>query len=252
MKYLEAIKEYWNTQVDSFSEINVDELKTDKYKIWLSALEEAMPTEEGLSVLDAGCGPGFFSIVMARLGHNVVAIDYNEGMLKKAEENAKTFGVGDRGIRYIKMDAQNLDFKDGSFDVVLSRNITWVLEDPTQAYREWLRVLKPKGRIINFDANWFLHHYDEDAMRAYRQGENDLIAQGFALKNGDRDDLFSQITYRLPLTRVWRPGWDVKELSNLGCEKIIIQPQIPGKIYDDYYQIMYAHIPTFMICAMKK
>ena len=46
------------------------------------------------------------------------------------------------------MDAQALEFEDESFDVIISRNLTWNLEKPWQAYREWYRVLKPGGHIM--------------------------------------------------------------------------------------------------------
>lgn len=40
------------------------------------------------------------------------------------------------------MDASHLAFADETFDAVVSRNLTWNLEDPEQAYKEWMRVLK--------------------------------------------------------------------------------------------------------------
>lgn len=43
------------------------------------------------------------------------------------------------------MDVQNLAFQDETFDLVITRNVTWNLEKPVQAYKEILRVLKIKG-----------------------------------------------------------------------------------------------------------
>ena len=48
------------------------------------------------------------------------------------------------------MDAQKLDFEDNTFDVVISRNLTWNLEHPDVAYREWVRVLKVGGKTSEF------------------------------------------------------------------------------------------------------
>lgn len=45
-------------------------------------------------------------------------------------------------ITYCQMDASHLAFADETFDAVVSRNLTWNLEDPEQAYKEWMRVLK--------------------------------------------------------------------------------------------------------------
>ena len=48
------------------------------------------------------------------------------------------------------MDAENLRFADESFDVVISRNLTWTLPDVKSAYREWVRVLKKGGHTFEF------------------------------------------------------------------------------------------------------
>ena len=53
-----------------------------------------------------------------------------------------------------KMDCHALDFPDATFDLIISRNVVWTLYDPTKAYGEWTRVLKPKGSIVVFDAAW--------------------------------------------------------------------------------------------------
>lgn len=144
MAYIEAIKDYWTTQVEAFVEVNIDELTSGKYQIWLSVLEENMPAGSGLSILDVGCGPGFFAIVMSKLGHKVTAVDYNEGMLEQAEKSAKAFGV-EEGITFRKMDAQHLDFKNDVFDVVLSRSVTWVLETPSRLTGNGCVFLSPRA-----------------------------------------------------------------------------------------------------------
>lgn len=66
-------------------------------------------------------------------------------MLAEARKNAVHYGVD---IDFRRMDAQKLDFEDGIFDLVISRNVLWNLEQPEQAYREWLRVLKPNGTVM--------------------------------------------------------------------------------------------------------
>ena len=55
-------------------------------------------------------------------------------MRKKAGENLKKY-AGDRAgeVTLLRMDAQDLSFADETFDVVLSRNLTWNLENPEQA-----------------------------------------------------------------------------------------------------------------------
>ena len=99
----------------------------------------------------------------------------------------------DQGLRYIEnhspeasayfsqMDAQDLTFEDDTFDVVLSRNLTWNLEHPDRAYAEWLRVLRPGGVLLNFDANWHAHLFDPELARLYAEDAQTLRAMGYAV-----------------------------------------------------------------------
>ena len=80
-------------------------------------------------------------------------------MLAEAKRNA---GPWQEAIDFRLMDAQKPTFTAESFDVVLSRNLTWVLEDPEQTYGNWRHVLKPGGLLLNFDANWYNYLYDAD------------------------------------------------------------------------------------------
>lgn len=72
-----------------------------------------------------GCGPGFFPRILAEAGYRVTAVDYTPERLKKARENA---GNCLDPIIFLRMDAQNLEFEDNTFDVIISRNLTWNLE----------------------------------------------------------------------------------------------------------------------------
>lgn len=69
-------------------------------------------------------------------------------------------------ISFRQMDAQNLQYEDESFDVVLSRNLSWTLPDPEQAYRVWHRVLHTGGILLNFDANYGDHVRSESLQNA--------------------------------------------------------------------------------------
>jgi ubiquinone/menaquinone biosynthesis C-methylase UbiE len=44
--------------------------------------------------------------------------------------------------------------RDGSFDVVVTRHLVWTLVDPRAAFVEWLRVLKPGGRVLIVDGDF--------------------------------------------------------------------------------------------------
>ena len=157
---LDEIESYWSTRTEGYSEVNQKELHGLQKKAWLSVLEKEFPKKPkaDIRILDIGTGPGFFPMILAEAGYHVDAVDYTEGMLEKAKENA---GALCENICFQRMDAQMLTFPDETFDVVISRNLTWNLPEPEKAYKEWYRVLKKSGKMLNFDANWYGYLYDE-------------------------------------------------------------------------------------------
>ena len=81
-----------------------------------------------------------------------------EKMLQEARAKALQAGLVPE---FRRMDCHRLDFADNTFDAVISRNLTHTLRDHKQVYKEWLRVLKPGGTLLIFDANWHLTECDE-------------------------------------------------------------------------------------------
>jgi len=148
---LEKVEQYWSNRAPGYCEVNLKELNSFKKETWISMISQYAPKVSGrkLKVLDIGTGPGFFAIIMASCGYEVTAIDYTETMLEMARNNA---GALNLNINFMRMDAQNLEFQDNTFDLIITRNLTWNLEKPHDAYREWYRVLAQGGRLLNFDA----------------------------------------------------------------------------------------------------
>ena len=167
-KLLSEIESYWSTRAEGYSEVNHKELNGIQKEAWLKTLKRQFPEKkkEELKILDIGTGPGFFPVILAEAGYKVTAVDYTQEMLDTAKKNA---GKLCEKIVFHKMDAQNLEFEDNTFDVVISRNLTWNLKDPKGAYREWHRVLKPGGKLLNFDANWYGYLYDEEKRQSYEE-----------------------------------------------------------------------------------
>ena len=77
---------------------------------------------EEIRVLDVGTGPGFFAIILAELGYQVTAVDYTASMLEEARHNA---GALAKHIHFQQMNAEKLAFQTASFDVLVTRNVTW-------------------------------------------------------------------------------------------------------------------------------
>ena len=74
----------------------------------------------------------FFLSYLQIIGCQVIGIDYSDKMLEEARNNAGKFKAN---VEFQKMDVQNLAFQDETFDLVITRNVTWNLEKPVQAYQ---------------------------------------------------------------------------------------------------------------------
>ncbi|MFT5586164.1 MAG: trans-aconitate 2-methyltransferase [Cognaticolwellia sp.] len=103
-------------------------------------------------VLDAGCGSGFHTLLIAERvseGH-VVATDVSTAMLDRLRKGAASQGLTER-ISPLLADNLALEMADASFDRAISAAVWHHLDDPQQAARELHRTLKPGGRVVVSD-----------------------------------------------------------------------------------------------------
>jgi ubiquinone/menaquinone biosynthesis C-methylase UbiE len=102
----------------------------------------------GEHVLDLACGTALATLDAARaVGPHgrVLGTDLSGEMIAIARQRA-----GDQHLSnatFERMDAETLDLPDAAFDVVLCSLGLMYVPDPQRAVREWLRVLKPGGRV---------------------------------------------------------------------------------------------------------
>lgn len=243
---LEANRAYWNRRAESFSEGLFD---PEQVSLWTPVLERELPEDRSIRVLDVGTGPGFFCVLLTRMGYQVTAVDYSEDMLAKAKENA---GPLRDQISFHRMDAQHLAFEDNTFDVVITRNLTWNLEHPDLAYQEWRRVLKPGGILLNFDAGWYEYLFDAEKAEGFRQDRENVKKAG--IRDGDSYSearLMEDISRALPLSRRHRPGEDCLLLLAAGYASIYVDTEIWKETTTWEEQVNYGSTPGFMIRAKK-
>ena len=239
-EYLEEIKKYWTLRAEGYSDSIIDDLECDNFHKWLDVIEKHVGNDHPLNVLDIGTGPGFFPVLMGQRGHRITAVDYAEAMLEKAKDNCSRYGVH---ADLHRMDAQNLEFEDESFDLILSRNLIWDLENPKKAYSEWLRVLRPEGKMIVFDGNHYLHLHDQDYAEAVKVNEGHRYI-------GDVDtNIIRNIAMNLPLSKERRPQWDVNTLMELGARSLEVNADKLYQLTCDGETVFIPH--SFHICATK-
>lgn len=227
MECKERIKNYWTKRSSGFLEQRRDELHDPIAQRWKKEIEEMIPPGKKLKILDVGCGTGYFTILLAGSGHHVTGIDLTPDMISRGKELARE---EDAACELLVMDAEELDFEDESFDMVISRNLTWTLPHPERAYAEWLRVLKRGGIMLNFDADYGLED-STDTSALPRQHAHHMLAGSMLQEN-------NEIKKELDISYHRRPCWDVSVLHGLGVEKFKLDMGVSKRIYlekDEFY-----------------
>jgi ubiquinone/menaquinone biosynthesis C-methylase UbiE len=240
--------EYWSQGSLNYDHIIQCELESFRPKKWQKLILGQAPKKNSLDVLDVGCGPGFFSIILSQAGHRVTGVDCSTGMLEKARQNAEFLGVSPI---FLQLDCTELPFPDSSFDLVVSRNVTWTLSDPLAVYREWQRVLNPGGVLLIFDANWNLHYYDESLMEEVQRREKLCIEKYGSTFDGDKPPTVRIDYDLLPLSSIKRPAWDVEQLTKLGFSEVYSVLDITESLWDDKEKLLYGATPMFMVKAIR-
>ena len=110
----------------------------------LAAVEAA--EETGGRILEVGVGTGL-SLPSYRRTNRIVGIDISEPMLDKARERVRKQNLSHvETIQY--GDAEQLNFADGAFDVLVAQYVVTAVPNPERALDEFIRVVRPGGEII--------------------------------------------------------------------------------------------------------
>ena len=145
----EYIKDVFTEIADYYDEMN-DIMSMGMVQGWHRFMMKKAGDVSGKRCLDVGTGTGEIAFHVARTagaGSTVVGVDITPKMLEMAEKKEKEMDLPVK-IDWRVGDALNLDFEDGSFDLVTSgymlRNVTDILK----AVSEMHRVLAPGGKVV--------------------------------------------------------------------------------------------------------
>eukprot|EP01095_Lingulamoeba_sp_RSL-Kostka_P001542 TRINITY_DN1217_c3_g1_i1.p1 TRINITY_DN1217_c3_g1~~TRINITY_DN1217_c3_g1_i1.p1 ORF type:complete len:321 (-),score=103.50 TRINITY_DN1217_c3_g1_i1:60-1022(-) len=128
--------------------VKYEDLFSQSEKV-LEWTKNQIPLNKDLSVLDIGGGTGAFARHIAKDVKEVCITDISRHMLKQAEKFAESENI--ENVGFVKGNANNLPFKDNSFDMIVSRLTIAQIYDLERAFLEFKRVVKPGGNIAIID-----------------------------------------------------------------------------------------------------
>lgn len=134
-------KKYTPEQREFYAEADAYRYKYDGYII---PLIDSF-AEKGTRVLEVGCGMGADSRYISRRGSDVVSLDLSFENVHFSLKGMQVLSLKGKGVN---ADAENLPFKDNTFDVVYSFGVLHHTPDTQKAIDEVRRVLKPNGKCV--------------------------------------------------------------------------------------------------------
>jgi ubiquinone/menaquinone biosynthesis C-methylase UbiE len=153
----QVIQHHWDRRASTFDDEAGHSLVSDEQrKAWLDLLSR-FAGQAPKRVLDVGCGTGFLALSLAELGHTVTGIDLSPQMIDRARRKAEQ---ARQQVDFRVCDAAAVDSDAETYDLVVARHVIWNLPEPEQAVAEWVRVLRPGGRLLLIEGKWA----DNDAL----------------------------------------------------------------------------------------
>lgn len=212
----------WDISAKGYSENVVqDDFVEPGKTIWTDLILEFAPRAGALKILDVGTGPGVFATNLTLAGHQTTGIDFSTAMLEEAKKNSAKYGAAPE---YLVMDSENLTFPENTFDMIVARNVVWIMQAPEVAYASWLKCLKPGGRIVVFDTAHgkknFLTAFDEDTTKFVEDYKREFGKEPPLSFEPHRYEEARGWKRELKLSFEARPQWDIETLTRLGYENI--------------------------------
>jgi len=200
-------------------------------------------------VLEVGCGAGYDAYAFCRSGAHYTAIDITSENIERTKKHLSLFGFeSDVHLG----DAENLDFPDGSFDVVFSNGVLHHIPDISRSFNEIQRVLKPGGEF------WMtLYHKNSVFYRLSVCLWSHILKGGFrSLSLQERRSLIEcTVSDAKPIVNVYSKS-EVRSLVRqakfsiefIGCRKLVHEDfpgllhrlirRVPGKFLDQLGRVL--------------
>ena len=175
----DQVRTYWDLDAATYDHSAGHNPTTSlELAVWAAVLRRFLPSPPA-RVLDIGAGTGFLSIILARQGYEVTALDLSPGMLGQLRDKAARTGLSIHTV-----EANVSVTPPGGYDGIVERHLLWTLPDPRGALEAWHRSA-PSGRLLLLESLWGnagglaerLRQNGHDALRRARRGHPDHHAE---------------------------------------------------------------------------
>lgn len=174
-----------------------------------------LPLARGKRVLDAACGEGYGSAMMARVADRVTGIDLDEDTIAHAQQRY----AGSPRLDLRRGSVTQIDADDGSFDLIVSFETIEHLSDQDQMLDEFRRVLAPDGLLV-------ISSPDREAYNAGAAQPNP-----FHVRELDRSEFMTLLGTRFPAVQLFGQKLGFHSLvwrvdgSSAGSESLVANGQ---------------------------
>ncbi|MGM8216048.1 class I SAM-dependent methyltransferase [Bacillaceae bacterium W0354] len=138
----EEAKKQWDERASSWNANSEEMWENGSRKTIIPFFERHVP--KGSTVLDIGCGDGYGSYKLWRIGYHVTGVDISDEMIALCRER-KTIEMDQ--LAFLQADMLNLPFKNESFDSVMAINSLEWAEVPAEAIKHIISKVKPGGYL---------------------------------------------------------------------------------------------------------
>jgi SAM-dependent methyltransferase len=207
----------WNRIAERYAAYDqyADPAQNPMYLHFKAVLWEALGDLNGCSVLDLGCGDGWFSGVLQQAGAQVCGVDGSDQLLTYARARHPT-------IEFVQADlAQGIPFAERQFERIVSLMVLMDLPDLGPLLRDVRQRLTATGRLIFtiLHPGFFQYkiHFDEATQEWYRKVTNYFDPQVWRIESfGGHNHYHRNLTYYaellrangLAITRLYEPEWN--------------------------------------------
>jgi ubiquinone/menaquinone biosynthesis C-methylase UbiE len=156
----------------------------DQYILGVARLRKKLLSKATGKILEVACGTGQ-NLPLFAPNSEITTVDLSPKMLDAARRNAIKHRLN---VNFAVMDAENLEYSDGSFDTVVSTLSTCTFPNPFKALQEIKRVCRPNGLILllehghsnlpwlaKFQDRQEYQHYQNHAGCRWNQDPLDLV-----------------------------------------------------------------------------